>query len=114
MVAAPARSQAVCMPRLVILWTRPAHLSRVEADAWARAEVPGLAAAAGLDGTRVTEVRPAALEHPAAWHWMLELDLPDDDAAGRSLQRGPIADWVRDLRLLGMRPTVLLVDTPAP
>ena len=100
------------MPRLLILWTRPAHLSRVEADAWARGEVPALAAAAGVDGTRITEVRPAGFAHPSAWHWMLELDVADDAAAGRSLETGPVADWVRDLRILGMRPTVLLVDTP--
>jgi hypothetical protein len=96
----------------VILWTRPAHLSRVEADAWARAEVPALAAAAGLDGTRITEVRPAADEHPAAWHWMLELEVSDEAEADRCLRRGPLADWVRDLRLLGMAPTVLLVGEP--
>ena len=99
------------MPRLVILWTRPAHLSRSEAETWVRAEMPALQAAAGVDGTRITEVRSAVFEHPASWHWMLELDVVDDAAAGRTLQRGPIADWVRDLHLLGMRPTVLLVGS---
>jgi hypothetical protein len=112
MEAAAPRAQAVRMPRLVILWTRPAHLTRVEADAWARAEVPALAAVPGVDGTRITEVRSAAFAHPASWHWMLELDVSDDAVAGRSLQRGPIADWVRDLQLLGMRPTVMLVGRP--
>jgi hypothetical protein len=100
------------VPRLVILWTRPAHLTRVEADAWARTEVPLVAAAAGIDSPVVTEVRPAALEHPASWHWMLELEVSDDATADRCLRRGPLADWVRDLRLLGMRPTVLLVGEP--
>jgi hypothetical protein len=105
MVPAAGRSQAGRVPRLVILWTRPHHLSRAEAETWVRDRVPEL-------GARVTEVRSAADTHPAAWHWMLELDVPDDAAAGRSLQRGPIADWVGDLHLLGMRPTVLLVDAP--
>ena len=104
-----AGAHAVDVPRLVILWSRPSHLTREEADAWIEAEILALAAVPDVDGSRIAEVRPAALAHPAEWHWMLELDVTDDAAAGRSLHRGPVADWVRDLRLLGMRPTVLLV-----
>ena len=44
---------------------------------------------------------------------MLELELEDAPAGARSLRRGPVADWLRDLRLLGMRPTVMLVDNAA-
>ena len=47
------------------------------------------------------------------WHWMLELELEHAPAGVRSLRRGPVADWLRDLRLLGMRPTVMLVDNAA-
>jgi len=110
----PARlgTHAVEVPRLVILWSRPTHLTREEADAWIEAAVPALTAAPEVDGSRITEVKPAAPAHPADWHWMLELDVADDAAAGRSLHHGPIADWVGDLRLLGMRPTVLLVGRP--
>ena len=97
----------------MILWTRPSHLTRQEADAWVRLEV----AALGIAEARLAEVEPAALEHPVNWHWMLELELEDAPAGARSLRRGPVADWLRDLRLLGMRPTVMLVDndaSPAP
>ena len=103
---------AVCVARLLVLWTRPAHLTRAQADAWARSEMLALDDLPGVDGSRIAEVRSAALEHPAEWHWMLELDVTDDAAARRSLERGPLADWVRDLRLLGMRPIVLLVGAP--
>jgi hypothetical protein len=100
------------VPRLLILWSRPRHLTREETEAWIEAELLRMAAVPEVGGSRLTEVRPAALAHPTDWQWMLELDVADDAAAGRSLDRGPVADWVRDLRLLGMRPTVLLVGQP--
>ena len=104
-----AGDHAVGVPRLVILWTRPDHLTRAEADAWVRLEVAGL----GIADARLAEVEPAAWEHPVSWHWMLELELEDAPAGARSLRRGPVADWLRDLRLLGMRPTVMLVGNPS-
>ena len=93
----------------MILWTRPSHLTREEADAWVRLEV----AALGIPDAQLAEIAPAALEHPVNWHWMLELELEHAPAGVRSLRRGPVADWLRDLRLLGMRPTVMLVDNAA-
>jgi hypothetical protein len=105
----PCRSNAEDVPRLLVLWTRPDHLTRVEADAWVRAGVAGLETAPGVEAARVEEVLPAAFEHPALWHWLLELDVSDHAAVTRTLRHGPVADWVRDLRLLGMRPTVMLV-----
>ena len=109
MEARPAADHAVGVPRLVMLWTRPDHLTREEADAWVHAEVAGL----GLADARIGEVQPAAFEHPVSWHWMLELEVDDAAIGARSLRRGPVADWVRDLRLLGMRPTVMLVANAA-
>jgi hypothetical protein len=103
------RSDAGDVPRLLVLWTRPDHLTRVEADAWVRSGVAVLETTPGIEAARVEEVLPAAFEHPALWHWLLELDVSDHAAVARTLRNGPVADWVRDLRLLGMRPTVLLV-----
>ena len=97
------------MPRLVVLWTRPHHLTREEADAWVRSGVAGFDTAPGVTGARVAEVHAADFEHPAMWHWMLELEVTDDATAARTMRSGALADWLRDLRLLGMRPTVLLV-----
>ena len=99
------RDHADCVPRLVILWTRPGHLTREEADAWVRLEV----AALGIPDALLAEIEPAAWDHPVSWHWMLELELEDRRDGARRLRRGPVADWLRDLRLLGMRPTVMLV-----
>jgi hypothetical protein len=92
-----------------VLWTRPDHLTRQEADAWVRTEVAALDTAPGISSARISELQSAAVEHPALWHWILELEVVDEASAARTLRHGPVADWVRDLRLLGMRPTVLLV-----
>jgi hypothetical protein len=108
MEGARGRDDAERVPRLVILWARPSHLSREEADTWVRHEVGAL----GIAGV-LAEVQPAAIEHPVSWHWMLELELEDATDGARSLRRGPVSDWLRDLRLLGMRPTVMLVDSDA-
>jgi len=107
----PRRRHAVEVPRLVVLWTRPNHLTREEADDWVRSGVVGFDTAPGVTGARVAEVHAADFEHPAMWHWMLELELEVTDHAtvARTMHSGALAEWLRDLRLLGMRPTVLLV-----
>ena len=97
------------MPRLMILWTRPQHLEPEEGDDWVRSQTVGLRAI----GARAAEVQSAAFEHPASWHWVLELEVDDAAGAERSLRSGFVADWVRELRQLKMRPTVMLVaDRP--
>jgi hypothetical protein len=110
----PARNQAGGVPRIVVLWTRPDHLTREDADAWVQAGTAALDAAPGISNARVGELQSAAAGHPARWHWMLELDVVDEGSVARTLRHGPVADWVRDLRLLGMHPTVMLVDGAAP
>jgi hypothetical protein len=109
MDGAERRHHAGWVPRLVILWTRPEHLTREEAEAWVRLEVAGL----GIPDARLAEVEPAALEHPVSWRWMLELELADRREGARRISRGLLADWLRDLRLLGMRPTVMIVGNDA-
>ena len=97
------------MPRLVILWTRPEHLEPEEADDWVRSQTVGLR----VVGAHAAEVQSAAFEHPASWNWMLELEVDDAASAERTLRSGPIADWLRELRQLRMRPKVMLVaDRP--
>ena len=83
-----ARTTLAGCRALVILWTRPSHLKREEADAWVRLRscctrdrlTPGLRRSS-----------PPRSEHPVSWQWMLELELEDAPrrrrarcAAGRS------------------------------
>jgi hypothetical protein len=98
------------MGRLVVLWTRPYHLSVEEADAWARREAAGLLALAGVARAELTRLDTAATRHAAEWDWMLELHLREGVDRHACAEQPAFVDWLLDLRLLGMRPTVVVVD----
>lgn len=98
------------MARIVVLWTRPYHLSAEEADAWTRCEAARLLELDAIERIEVTRLQSASMRHPRNWDWMLELHLRAG-VEGDACADAPVcADWLRDLRLLGMRPTVVLVD----
>jgi hypothetical protein len=98
------------MGRLVVLWTRPYHLSAEEADAWTGR---GAARLLGLDGVacvELTRLHSASTDQPSPWDWMLELHLHDGVDGHVCVAAPECADWLCDLRLLGMQPTVVLVE----
>jgi hypothetical protein len=106
MVAARSGRQAGGMPRLLVLWSRPAHLSAAEAERWARGEIRALLADDGVRSAELTRLENASPRHESDWKWLLELQVAG--SAGECLERGPCAAWLGDLRLLGMRPTVIV------
>jgi hypothetical protein len=103
----PARRAAhdVGVPRLLVMWSRPHHLTPEEAERWARAEVRVLLADSGIRSASLTRLASASVRHGGDRDWLLELDV----AAPDCLERGPGAEWLGDLRLLGMKPVVMLV-----
>jgi hypothetical protein len=98
------------MARLVVLWTRPHHLSAEEADAWARLEAAHLLAVPGAAHAELTRLDTASAQHGRDWDWMLELHLSEGADAHVCAEHRVFEEWLLDLRLLGMRPTVVLVD----
>lgn len=98
------------MARLVVLWNRPYHLSAEEAAGWARTEASRLLALEVVERAELTRLQSASERHARCWDWMLELHLaPDADRDG-VVDLPPCGEWLADLRRLGLRPTVLLVD----
>jgi hypothetical protein len=98
------------MARLVILWTRPHHLSAEEADTWTCRETARLLDFELVARAELTQLQSASMRHPRPWDWMLELHL-HDGVDGRACVDAPAcAEWLSDLRLLGMRPAVVLVE----
>jgi hypothetical protein len=68
--------------------------------------------AARRDGVAVVtlrQVQSAALRHPRAWDWYLELELANGDAPSAVVRQPECAEFLADLRLLGTRPTVLAI-----
>jgi hypothetical protein len=96
--------------RLLIFWTQPSHLSAAEADVWACGELRKVTGAAGIERAELTRLRPGSERFGAPHDWMLELHLAAGTAPADCVAAGPCAEWLGDLRLLGMRPAVVVAD----
>ena len=92
------------MDRVVILWERPDVLSNAEAVSWARAEVQRLLVSDDVAGVCLRPVAPVEDGEPRRYDWMLEVDL----ATASSWHDSPLRELVGDLRMLGMRPLVVV------
>lgn len=108
MVAAQRRHDDGGMARVLVLWTRPYHLSADEAQAWAREEASSLLSLKGVAHAELTRLQSASERHPRGWDWMLELHFAPGADPHASANGAPCAEWLADLRLLGLRPAVLL------
>jgi hypothetical protein len=94
------------VPRLLVLWSRPRHVSSEEAERWARAEILALLRADDVQSAQLTRVASASARHGAEWSWLLELDVAGP--VTQFVKRRPCAEWLGDMRLLGMQPRVMV------
>ena len=92
----------------MIFWIRPYHLSAAEAEASARHEVGRLLTIEGVRSAELTRLGNASSRHTRDWDWMLELHLAAGVDGQACVDDKACAEWLGDLRLLGMRPSVLL------
>jgi hypothetical protein len=95
--------------RLMLFARRPYHLSEQEADRWMRTQAAGLVQSAAVGRVQVSRLR-----HPGArasdWDWLIEMHFDDAADASRAAREQACRDLVADLRLLGMRPSLVLAD----
>jgi hypothetical protein len=101
MVPAPPGDHADGVPRVLLLWTRPHHLSSEQAERWARSELHALVATDAVRSAKLSRLEQASPRHGGEWRWLLELEI-----AGHVrdwVETGPCAEWLGDLRLLGMK-----------
>ena len=101
-------SAAVSVTRIMVFWTRPYHLSAEQADSWAREEVGRLLAIDGVRSAELTRLRTASPRHGRDYDWMLELHLAAEADGDEWVEHDECREWLMDMQLLGMRPTVLL------
>ncbi|MDQ3879612.1 MAG: hypothetical protein M3295_00800 [Chloroflexota bacterium] len=94
------------MARVLVVCRRPQHLSASEADAWVRDEIARLPLPEGIERLELTRLCPAGSGHVAPGDWLCELYLRDGVDADGCVDHPVCAQWLCDLRLLGMRPTV--------
>ncbi|WP_259314250.1 hypothetical protein [Capillimicrobium parvum] len=100
------------MPRIVLTWDRPQHLAREEADRWLREELQGLLAIPEILRIELVRLGSPPACHPQPFAWLCELHLAEGADVGACLARTACAEWLRDLRLLGMRPAVGVAIDP--
>jgi hypothetical protein len=96
--------------RLLIFWTQPPHLSPAETDDWVHGELRKITGLAGVARAELTRLRPGSERFGAPHDWMLELHLTPDAAPADCVEAQPYAEWLGDLRLLGMAPAVVFAD----
>jgi hypothetical protein len=93
--------------RILVLWNACHGVSSHEDARWVEQESAKLTACDGVRATRLHQVQSAALRHPRHWDWCLELAV---DSPPNEVVRAPeCAEFLADLRLLGTRPSVLVL-----
>jgi hypothetical protein len=100
--------------RLLIFWTQPLHLSAAEADAWVRGELRKVTRLASVERAELTRLRSRSERFGAPHDWMLELHLAPGAVPADCVEAQPCAEWLADLRLLGMSPAVVVADSDQP
>jgi hypothetical protein len=91
---------------------RPYHLSEDEADRWMRAQAAPLAGHA--DGVNVSRLQNPAAGGGGDWDWLIELECEGVEDAARAARGDVLRSLVADLRLLGMRPSLVLAHGTTP
>ena len=104
-----AGGHAACVSRVVITGVRPQHLSRAEARVWMHSELAKFAALPGVESVFLSCAQ-ASDRHPRQWAWLCELQLAEG-VDGHACADHPLCtEWLMDLRLLGMRPALAVLD----
>jgi hypothetical protein len=85
-----------CHPRVPI--------SSDELEQWLEQQVDGLRAEAPQGTIRLSRLTQGLPSSDVDIGWLLELDLPAEDPL---LERNRLAEALRDMRLLGLQPTLL-------
>jgi hypothetical protein len=93
----------------MIFVERPRHVSDDEAEAWLEHELAALGGN-GVDRVQLKRLAGASPRMSEPWSWMVEIDCEDLEAAREALGNGAAMLLLGDLRLLGMRPYVALVE----
>jgi hypothetical protein len=100
------------MARLLVMWNDPIHLSAAEAEAWVRDQSRQLLELDDIDHLRLTRLARPTHRHAQPWDWLLEIHLRPGSERIACADEPLVADWLRDLRLLGMRPVPLAAGEP--
>ena len=100
--------------RLMLFVRRPSCLSEEEAVRWMRDQAAPLAAVAQAARVEMTRLQAPALRGGTDWEWLIEMHCDRGEDAVRAARDPACRDLVADLRLLGMRPNLVVADGTEP
>jgi hypothetical protein len=102
-------AQSRHVARLMIFVERPRHVTSEEAEAWLERELTGLDSN-GIESIQLKRVVGASPRLCDTWSWMVQIDCRDLDTAREVIGTGYAMALLADLRLLGLHPSVALVE----
>jgi hypothetical protein len=100
--------------RLMLFVRRPEMLSNEEAVLWMREQATALARGAAIERVELVRLRSPALRGHGDCEWLIEMHCAGGDDACRAACEDPCRELIADLRLLGMRPRLVLADRGEP
>jgi hypothetical protein len=95
---------------MMLIVRRPFHLSPAEAELWLRDESAALLGVEGVERLTVARLGSASGRWNGDFDWRIDLELSDESDPARIVRDGACAALLGDLRLLGMRPALSLVE----
>lgn len=96
----------------MMLVSPPRRLAVEEAEEWLRRELVSIAGIAGVRSAALSRLASASVRWSQDWGWLVEFDFETAELARGAVGGEAWSMLLGDLRLLGMSPTVALVDGP--
>ena len=101
------------MARLMLFVCRPFSLSAEETVRWMHEQAAPLAAT-GAERVELVRLGAPGVHGDPGCEWLIELHYRRVEDAAGAARNGPCHDLVADLRLLGMRPRLVVADNGEP
>ncbi len=97
-----------------MLWNAGRGIAPGEDESWARSQTDMLRSCRGVAAMALHPVLSAAVLHPQPCSWCLELRLAPGHEPSEVVRAAPFAEFIGDMRLMGMRPRVLAIEQELP
>ena len=96
--------------RILVLWNASRGVGPGEDASWACSQAQRIWGCPGIDAMALHPVKSAAVLHPQPCSWCLELRLVPGQEPSELVRARAFAEFLGDMRLLGMHPRVLAID----
>jgi hypothetical protein len=101
------------MVRLMLFVRHPYSLSAEEAVGWMREQTAPLAAM-GAERVELVRLGAPGVHGSSDCEWLIEIYYERVEDAASAARNGPCRDLIADLRLLGMRPQLVVAPSGEP